>query len=98
MNNENKTYELITKMYNEMQEEFIKLNNEIKNMKNDLNDFREETHYNFNKLESKLDDVEANNANRHITLDSKIEKINKNMSTVEEVTAKNWIDIIELKK
>ncbi|MBS4534470.1 hypothetical protein GOQ29_02455 [Clostridium sp. D2Q-14] len=94
MNNEEKIYDLLEKVYTELQE-----------TKNELNSFRKDTNKRFDTLEdkvdsvsNKLDDVEASNANRHIIINSKLEKINKNISTVEEVTAKNWTDIIELKK
>lgn len=131
MNNEEKIYDLLEKIYIELQETRTDLNDFKKESKNDLsslrqefkddltsfreeskNDlnnlkeefkeelsgFRKETNKRFDALENKLDDLEAKNANRHIIMNSNIEKLKKNMSTVEEVTAKNWTDIIELKK
>lgn len=131
MSNEEKIYNLLKKVYTELQETKKDLNNFKEESKDDLNDFRkesksylksfreetknnlndfreesksdlesfrQETNKRFDTLENKLDDLEANNTNRHVVMNSNIEKIKKNMSTVEEVTAKNWTEIIELKK
>ncbi|MGO1818889.1 MAG: hypothetical protein ACTH0S_04315 [Senegalia sp. (in: firmicutes)] len=138
MNNEEKIYDLLEKVYIELQETKKDLHDFKEESKNDLSNFRQESNQDlenfreetkdnfqsfrkearedlaafreetnrrfdtlenkFDTLENKLDDLESNNASRHIVMNSNIEKIKKNMSTVEEVTAKNWTDIIELKK
>jgi len=93
MNNENKLYELVEKIYIEMQD-----------MKKEITDFREETNNRFGKLESKVDDIankiddlEVNNANRHLYINGELKRIKAGLSKVEIVTADNWSDIAKLK-
>lgn len=49
------------------------------------------------RIEDKLDDIEANNADRHITIDGEIRRIKSSLSKIEIVTANNWSDIARLK-
>lgn len=98
MSNEDKLFELMTKMYEEMQKEFKKISEDLEDTKKELQSFREETNTRFDKLENKLDDIEANNANRHLIINQKIKNIKSTLSKIEIVTADNWSDIARLKK
>jgi len=57
MNNENKLYELVEKMYLEFNQKFEDMNQRFNNLDNELKGFREETNNRFDKLESKADDI-----------------------------------------
>jgi len=52
----------------------------------------------LNALKSQFDEHEAKDANRHIEIVTEIDKLRKDISAIEGVTAKNWTDIVELKK
>ena len=106
-----KLFELMTKMYGEMQEGFKDVRSEISDVKVDLKDvrseisdlkgelknFREEANKRFDKLENQLDDMEADNANRHISMGGDIKRIKAGLSKIEIITADNWGDIARLK-
>ena len=103
-----KLFELMTKMYGDMQDEFGKIRkdmqegfkevkDEIKCVKNELNEFREETNKRFDGLEDKLNDLEGANADRHLTIGGDIRKIKSSLSKVEIVVADNWGDIARIK-
>ncbi|QUH21635.1 hypothetical protein HYG84_10765 [Alkaliphilus sp. B6464] len=69
-----------------------------------LSEFREETKENFSALfnkvegiENKLDDIESNNANRHLDLGSGMNALREDLNAIEIVTSKNWNDIAKLK-
>lgn len=62
-----------------------------------LTEFREETIKRFDILEYKLDDIEAKNAERHVTMNSSIVSIKEDLSRVEINTAENWRDIAKMK-
>lgn len=97
MNDNEKLFELMTKMYSDMQEGFSKVNSRIDNLENEVKDFREETNTRFDNLDDKLDDIESNNADRHITINGEIKRIKAGLSKIEIVTADNWGDIARLK-
>ncbi len=52
----------------------------------------------LNTLKRQFDEHEINDANRHIEIVTEINKLRSDISTIEGVTAKNWNDIVELKK
>lgn len=79
MNNNDQLFELITKMYGEMQEGFKGVNERL------------------DKIENKIDDIESNNADRHVLIGGDIRKIKASLSKVEIITADNWGDIARLK-
>lgn len=83
---EDKVFELLSKMYSEMQEGFKGVNLRI--------DKLEEGQKEIKALISELD---PKNANRHMELTEKIEALRKDLSTVEIVTANNYADIAKLK-
>mgnify|MGYP001370474558 FL=1 len=126
MNNEEKFYDLLEKIYFELQDtkkdigsvrtelkedigsvktELKKdigsvrteLKEDIGSVRTDLNDFREETNTRFDKLEEKLDLIESNNADRHLTINGDLKKVKTDLSKIEIVTADNWGDIARLK-
>ncbi|WP_077369731.1 hypothetical protein [Anaerosalibacter sp. Marseille-P3206] len=108
MNSEDKLYDLLEKIYFELQDTKkdlkgdidsirTELKGDISSVRTELNDFREETNNRFNKLEEKLDLMEANNADRHITIDSDLKKVKTDLSRIEIATADNWSDIARLK-
>lgn len=88
-----KSFELMTKMYEEMQENFKTVNSKIDNFTNDISDLKEGQQ----RIENKLDDLEVSNANRHISMNSDIRNIKSSLSKVEIVTADNWSDIAKIK-
>ena len=73
------------------------LKEDIGSVRTDLNDFREETNTRFDKLEEKLDLIESNNADRHLTINGDLKKVKTDLSKIEIVTADNWGDIARLK-
>jgi len=52
----------------------------------------------LNTLKSQFDEHEIKDANRHIEIVTEINKLRRDISTIEGVTVKNWNDIVELKK
>ncbi len=50
-----------------------------------------------NRIENKLDDIETQNADSHLTIGGEIRKIKASLSKIEIVTADNWGDIARLK-
>ncbi len=111
MNDENKIYDLLEKIYIEVQEtrgelkdfkeetntRFNDVDVKFNSLENGLKEFREETDTRFDNLENKLDDIEAHNANRHVEISGELRKIKAGLSKVEIVTADNWGDIARLK-
>ena len=70
---------------------------EIGSIKSDLTEFRAETNRRFDGLEDKIDDIEANNASRYVSINGDLKRIKAGLSKVEIVTADNWGDIARLK-
>lgn len=64
MGNEDKIYDLLEKIYIELQD-----------AKKEIKDFRGEAYKRFDNLEDKLNDLEAINADNHITIKSRLDKI-----------------------
>ncbi|MDQ2085061.1 hypothetical protein RBH29_01235 [Herbivorax sp. ANBcel31] len=52
----------------------------------------------LNTFKSQFEEHEAKKANRHIEIVTEIDKLRRDILTIEGVTAKNWSDIVELKK
>lgn len=65
----------------------------IDEIKKDIKELKEGQ----NKIENKLDDIESNNADRHVTINGEIRKLKATLSKVEIVTADNWSDIAKMK-
>lgn len=86
---EDKTFELLSKMYSEMQEGFKKIDKIDKDV-----EFLKEGQKEIKALISELD---PKNANRHLELSEKIDELRKDLNAVEVVTSKNWNDIAKLK-
>lgn len=108
MNTEDKIYDLLEKIYMELQDtqkelrdEISIVRNELKDdissVKSELKDFREETNIRFDNMKNKLDDIEANNIDRHVTINGELRRIKSGLSKIEIVTADNWSDIARLK-
>lgn len=109
MANNEDLFELMTKMYNLMQDEFGKVRNEMKNefgeVRNEIQDVRSEmldgfdgVNKRFDRLENKLDDMEANNADRHLDFVEELNALRDSVGRAEEGTAENWKDIARLKR
>lgn len=88
-----KLFKLMTKMYSEMQEGFKETNSKIDNITKDIAELKDGQ----DRIENKLDDLEASNAHRHITINRDVKQIKSTLSKVEIVTADNWSDIAKLK-
>ena len=104
MKNNDNLFEMIEKIYSEMQELRTELKGEMQELRTELNSFRKETGTRFDTLETKvdnisdkLDDVEASNADRHVTIGGEMRGIKTSLSRIEIVTADNWGDIARLK-
>lgn len=69
------------------------LTKDVSEIKNDIYDLKEGQQ----RIENKLDDIESNNANRHLAIGGEIRKIKSSLSKVEIVTADNWSDIAKMK-
>lgn len=97
---EDKTFELLSKMYSEMQQGFNKIEEEFKGvnfkiakLEKDvevLKEGQEEIKYLITELDPK-------NANKHMELTDKIDEFRKDLNDVEIVMSKNWNDIAKLK-
>ena len=79
-------FELMTKMYGEMQEGFKEVNfridsleSEVKDIKTELEEFRKETNERFDSLENKLNELEITNATNHITNNTRLNKISEDL-------------------
>lgn len=68
MNNEDKLFELLEKIYIELQD-----------TKAELKEFRGETNQRFDNLEDKLNDLEAANATNHIATNTRLNKISDDL-------------------
>ena len=62
-----------------------------------MKDFRKETNERFDRLENKMDDIEAKNADRHVEITGQIEDMKSDLSRIEINTADNWRDIARIK-
>ncbi|WFA10378.1 hypothetical protein [Tissierella sp. Yu-01] len=69
------------------------LTTNVESIKKDLVELKEGQ----NRIENKLDDIEANNADRHVVINTDLSKLRATISKVEIVTADNWSDIARLK-
>ena len=79
MNNEDKLFDLVTKMYSDMQEGFKKVNQRLNTVETELKEFREETNTNFSNLEDKLNNLEGTNATNHVAINSKLNKVSEDL-------------------
>ena len=76
------------------------LKTEISDLKCSVNDIQEGQVRLENKVDSikdQLDEHDTKNANRHIELQNDITSLRKDISTMEVVTASNYVDIAKLK-
>jgi len=104
MHNDDNLFELMTKMYNEMHEGFKEVNsrinkieNDIKDVKTELSEFREETNTRFDALEDKLNEMEAINGKRHLDFVKELKELRHSINRIEVNTAENRRDIDKLK-
>lgn len=86
---EDKVFELLSKMYSEMQEGFKK----IDKIELDVESLKEGQ----NEIKALILEIDPKNANRHVELNAKIDELRKDLNAVEIVTSKNWNDIANLK-
>jgi polyhydroxyalkanoate synthesis regulator phasin len=86
---EDKVFELLSKMYSEMQEGFKK----IDKIEQDVESLKEGQ----KEIKSLISELDPKNANRHVELTEKIDELRKDLSTVEIVTANNYAALAKLK-
>ena len=107
MDNQDKVYDLLEKLYVEFTHRFDDMSNEMKGMKDEIKGIKDEVNGMKDAvrgIEGRLDSIEKaqqesdekNNA-RYIALSNKIDEQSKNLETVEIVTASNYADIAKLK-
>ena len=84
----------------EMQKGFKKVNFDIQELKEgfkkvnfDIQELKEGQE----RIENKLDDLEAQNAERHVIINGEVRRIKSTLNKVELVTADNWSDIARIK-
>lgn len=86
---EDKMFELLSKVYYEMQEGFKK----IDKMEKDMGVLKEGQ----KEIKDMISELDPKNANRHVELTEKIDELRKDLNAVEIVTSKNWNDIAKIK-
>lgn len=86
MNNEDKIFDLLEKIYVELQNTKSELKAEIQENRNsidrvetELKGFREETNTNFSNLEDKLNNLEGTNVANHVATNSKLNKVSEDL-------------------
>lgn len=93
-----KLFELMTKMYGEMQEGFKEMKDEVKDVKKQLNEFREETNTRFDGLEDKINNLEGVNASNHVTIKTKLEKVSDDLDFLSHKEFQAERDMYHLKQ
>lgn len=86
---EDKVFELLSKMYSEIQEGFEKIDK--------IEEHVEVLKEGQNEIKALILELDPKNANRHMELNAKIDELRKDLNAVEIVTSKNWNDIANLK-
>lgn len=86
---EDKVFELLSKMYSEMQDGFKK----IDKIEQDVESLKEGQ----KEIKALISELDPKNANRHVELTEKIDELRKDLSTVEIVTANNYAALAKLK-
>lgn len=79
--------------FDAMDKRFQSLETKLDTMNDDIKDLKTGQ----KRIEDKLDDIEAQNASRHVALATDIKEIKYTQSKMEIVTADNWKDIATLK-
>jgi len=69
------------------------LKSDVAVLKSDMKELKVEV----NKISNKFDDAEAQNANRHLEITTKIDSLTKDLAVLEIVTGMNMMDIGNLK-
>lgn len=77
----------------EMHGGFKEVNSKIETMQTDIKDLKQGQE----RIENKLDDIEAHNATRHVEITTEIKGLKEDLTVVEAVTGKNMTDIAHLK-
>lgn len=90
---EDKVFDLISKMYSEMQEGFKGINVKIDSIEKDVKELKEGQ----KNIENLILELDPKNANRHLEITEQIEELKKDLNAVEIVTSKNWNDIAKIK-
>lgn len=76
-----------------MDEIFKQILTELK----DLKEGQSRLENKMDAIKEQLDEHDAKNANRHLELQNEITSLRKDISTMEVVTASNYVDIAKLK-
>jgi len=72
---------------------FIQIINRLDNIEADVKDLKQGQE----RIENKLDNMEALNANRHVEINGKLNELSTSLTVVEAVAGKNMTDIANLK-
>lgn len=97
MDNE-QLFELMTKMYSEMQEGFKELKNEVIEVKEELREFREETNEKFDNLEDKLTNLEGTNAANHVAISNRLNKVSRDLDFLTHKEFQTEKEIYDIKQ
>ena len=99
--------ELLVSKFESMETKIVSIEKDLSGIKKDLTgvkeqtailtEFRDETNERFDRLENKLDEIEAKNAERHVAINLNVISIKRDLSRIEVNTAENWRDIARIK-
>ena len=93
MNNEDKLYDLLEKTYIELYDLKKQTNSRFGKVDSRFDNIDTR----FDNLEDKLNGIKSNNADRHVSIGSKIKNIKTELSKIEIITTDNWGHIARLK-
>ena len=87
MNNEDKMFDLLEKIYIELQD-----------TKTELKEFRAETNTRFDSLDDKLNDLEGTNASNHIDIGKKLSKVSRDLDFLTHKEFQTEKELYDLKQ
>lgn len=92
--------EKIVEMFGQILNRLDHIENNVNDIKSDIRDLKSDVillKQGQGKIENKLDNIEALNANRHIEINGKLDELTTGLTVVEAVTGKNMADIANIK-
>ncbi|MBU5311865.1 hypothetical protein KQI38_07470 [Tissierella carlieri] len=87
MNNEDKLFNLLEKIYIELQD-----------TKTELKEFRVETNTRFDSLDDKLNDLEGTNAANHVAIGNKLNKVSRDLDFLTHKEFQTEKELYDLKQ
>lgn len=87
MNNEDKLFDLLEKIYIELQD-----------TKTELKEFRAESNTRFDSLDDKLNDLEGTNAANHVAIGNKLNKVSRDLDFLTHKEFQTEKELYDLKQ